>query len=621
MNGMPASRPQYTDFFDMPTGLRSFLLSPEYASADKTIQKTYGLTDEQTAKMGDALMDAVYGETDLLQAIASLKALVVPTPVPEAKWKEFLADILKTEVWRIRDLFGAELTQILNDNQIGTGGWPTARVILKPVTYSGAATEVAATAGFSLMGPQIRERMRELITSKKKGVRVDAQVREVLVRPADFGGIGLDPGTADKTLAAINQLIADVPIMSEDEYADWLAEESRKKTEPAPSSGPKTPEDVEIDKIKATMPVAPASVLDDAVEKTFGSLSSKPGDDYLAKRLRYIISSRFRDVRSAFELKQLLMRDSKVGGMGMTTGEADSMAQQIETAYATYHAPIMDEEKKKLETQKEIQSRRVEERKKTEAEEHAKWYQERILSRQQEEEGKKQLAEQFRQAMGSGAAALPPVEEHPMDVREQRKEKERFGELVPAVTVGAVPISAPASAPRPMAMGAAEAKPAVVPSASPFAPAPVAQQARPEVKISKETVALQSQQAASLKPRMTDVTPAGGGGTRLTGLAQELRQLGLADFRRQSADPEIAAQKIMQKIDTLGGESFEKKLEGIQAFQSSPLQKEYVTLVSDSFKKGRPVAELAEEMRKSGKDTLSQAEIAAIISLNSKLHY
>lgn len=618
MNGMPASRPQYTDFFDMPTGLRAFLLSPEYTSADKTIQKNYGLTDEQTTKMGDIVMDAVYGETDLLQAIASLKALVVPTPVPEAKWKDLLADILKAEIWRIRDLFGAELTQILTDNQIGTGGWPTARVILKPVTYSGAATEVAAIAGFSLMGPQIRERMRELITSKKKGVRVDAQVREVLVRPADFGGIGLDPGTADKTLAAINQLITDVPIMSEDEYADWLAEESRKKTEPAPSSGQKTPDDVEIDKIKAAMPVVPASVLDDAVEKTFASLTSKPGDEYLSKRLRYIISSRFRDVRSAFELKQLLMRDSKVGGMGMTSGEADSMAVQIETAYATYHAPIMDEEKKKLDTQKELQSRRVEERKKTEAEEHAKWYQERILSRQQDEEGKKKLAEQFRQALGSGAAA-PPVEEHPMDVREQKKEKERFGELVPAVAAGAVPITAPAAAPRPMAMGAMEAKPAV-PSASPFAPAPAAQQARPEVKISKETVALQSQQAASLKPRMTDVTPAAGG-TRLTGLAQELRQLGLADFRRQSPDPEIAAQKIMQKIDTLGGESFEKKLEGIQAFQSSPLQKEYVTLVSDSFKKGRPVAELAEEMRRSGKDTLSQAEIAAIISLNSKLHY
>jgi hypothetical protein len=400
--------------------------------------------------------------------------------------------------------------------------------------------------------------------------------------------------------------------MSEDEYADWLAEETRKKAEPVASVGPRTADDEEIDKIKAAMPTAPPSVLDDAVEKTFAGLTSKPNDAYLTKRLRYVISSRFRDVRSAFELKQLLMRDSKVGGLGMSSGEADRMAQEIETAYATYHAPIMDEEKNKLDVQKELQTRRIEERKKHEAEEHAAWYKERILSRQKDEGGKNQLAEQFRQALGSGSASSPSGEIHPMDRMEQKKEQERFGELVPAVGAGATPIPPPAQA------VSVEAKPAPS-SAAPFLPSAQAQQARPEVKISKETAALQSLQAANLKPRMTDITPAGG--TRLTGLAQELRQLGLADFRRLSADPEVAGQKILQKIETLGGESFEKKLEGVEAFQGSPLQKEYVTLVSDSFKKARPVAELAEEMRKAGKDTLSQAEISAIISLNSKLHY
>jgi hypothetical protein len=44
-------------------------------------------------------------------------------------------------------------------------------------------------------------------------------------------------------------------------------------------------------------------------------------------------------------------------------------------------------------------------------------------------------------------------------------------------------------------------------------------------------------------------------------------------------------------------------------------------LLQASFAAGKPVSALAEEKRKAGEDVPSPEELAAIISLNSKLHF
>lgn len=615
---MPGSRQTYEDLFDMPAGLRTFLLSPEFEEADKILQKSHGLSDDQTSAMGDKIMDAVFNTVSLPQAVVDLKIALVPSPIPEDKWKNFLSDFLKLELWPIRELFGDEMTSVLAENQIGTGGWPPFKVPLKPLTYSGAATEVAGSAGFSIVGPQQRERLRDLIMSRIKNVRTDAQVREMLMRSADFGGLGLDAATADKALAIMDQLIKGVQIMSEDEYAALLSQEARKKAEPAARA--KTPDEEEIEKIRAAMPARPEQpqgVLEDSVAKTYAGLTYKPADEYLANRLKHIISSRFRDVRSAFELQQLLLRDSKVGGMGLEKTLADGVSAQIEAAYKNHHSPIMDEEKQKLEKQIGVQKQKIDDRRKREAEEHAKWYQDRILSKRKEEETQKELAERLKATMLAFApGSTTKIEMHPVDLKGQKKETERFGEMVPAVAAGAAPIMAGKTVSRePLTVtigGAPTAAPAVPP------PLPAGRIARPEVKVSVETAKLQAA-APMLKPRVEDVTTSGA--QRLVGLAEEIRKFSIAEFRRLGKDPEAAAKKIFQKIEILGQESFGRRMEGIKAWQGCPLQKEYVMLVSEAFRKGKSVTDLANDKRAAGEDALTPAEIGAIISLNSKLHY
>ncbi len=598
-------RPSFGSFADMPVGLRRFLFSKEFSGADKTLEETYHIPKELFEKVGDAIMDTIFNDLSLAEGVAAIRQILVPAALTEEMWKPFLIELVRLEFWPIRDLFGEELSFWLAEQQIGTGGWPMQRVLLKPLTYSSAATELAQRAGFSIMGSQLRERLRDLIVSKIKGVRIDAQIRETLMRQQDFGGIGLDARQADATIAALNELLQTVEVLSESEYADWLTEETQKQSEATVSeeNGSSSDEDdPEISAIKTKMkaqPATPPSILDQAVQQALSQIRDKPTDEYLLRRMQNVIASRLRDVRNSLEMRQILTRDSKVGGVGMTAEQANAAVEVVEAAYQASHTSIMDDEKKKLETQMVFQQQKIEERKKREAEEHARWYQEKILAKKQAEERQTQAADQFRKQYAAGLnsspapQAAPVASMAPVDAKEQHLEQKRFGSMVQAVQVGAQPIGQAAA---------------------------VDVAARPEVKISAATTPIKPRMDGVVAPPVSLVGPTSAG-PKLMGLTGELSELSLTEFRRMAKTPDEAVEKILQKVETLGQESFERRVEGVRAFQASPLQGSYMALVAESFRSGKPVAALADEKRAKGENTLSPTEISAILTLNSKLHF
>ncbi|MCI0479186.1 hypothetical protein L0Y59_01440, partial [Candidatus Uhrbacteria bacterium] len=315
---------------------------------------------------------------------------------------------------------------------------------------------------------------------------------------------------------------------------------------------------------------------------------------YLAKRLTNIVSSRLRDVRSPLEVVQLLMRPEKVGGMGFERAAAEETAKAIEAGYAEFHEAIKAEEKRKVEGQLEEQKRKVEERKKREAEEHAKWFEEKIRSRKAGETEQAKAVEGIRKLAG----VMSPVE-----AKEASIEAAKFGTLVPVATTA--PPSSPQSAVPSPQSGKGTERPNV------------AELAKPGVKVSMPTIELAKAGATAPKTLdgMTYVGP------KLVGLVGELKALTVSEFRRLAKDPAQAAAKITQKIETLGQESFDSRIEGIRAFQSSPLQGAYMALVGESFKTGKPVAALAEEKRKAGEESLSADEVTAVVKMNSTLHF
>lgn len=587
-----------------------FVRSATYLASSSSIKTSFGLTDEDRLFIEDLDRLVFAGKTDLEGYLVALEEEFA-NRLSETQRDALYAKLLAERFVPFGDRFHPSATEIARNERLSLPSVPYYRIYTAPLTYSGAATEVAAMAGFSVLGGPLRERLRELILSRVKGIRVDVQVREVMTRPLDFGGMGLDAATADRAIAALNDLRDRTTLMSEDEYAAWLAAEARRKAAPAiPTPSVSDPEDPEIVAIQQRMgqsSAAPSTELEKAIDATLRTLSYSPSDDYMLRRLRNVISSRLRNVRNAAELKQLLMRDTKVGGMGLDTATADLITKSVEASYAEFHDVIAGEEKQKIDVQLEEQKRKIEERRKREAEEHAKWFEDKIRARKTGESQKTQAIEDMRRVMGGQTT---PIKEpaHPVDAKEQRIETAKFGPLV------AVTPTLPASTQPFGKSGAVSQETQTKSPASPFAKGGTVPA---HVKVSPATIQL-SQAKASSRPSVDGVTY---GGPKLVGLVGELASLTVAEFRRISKDPTDAVTKIRQKIETLGQESFEKKVEGIRAFQQSPLQTAYLTIVGESFRAMKPVAALAEEKRRSGTDSLSADEIGAIVSLNSALHF
>jgi len=84
---------------------------------------------------------------------------------------------------------------------------------------------------------------------------------------------------------------------------------------------------------------------------------------------------------------------------------------------------------------------------------------------------------------------------------------------------------------------------------------------------------------------------------KLVGPIDELKSLTVSDFRKLSSDPEVAVEKIQNKIDLLGEESFTKKIEGIKAWQQSPINKIYLLIGQASILKNKSIDQIISEQQ------------------------
>ncbi len=123
--------------------------------------------------------------------------------------------------------------------------------------------------------------------------------------------------------------------------------------------------------------------------------------------------------------------------------------------------------------------------------------------------------------------------------------------------------------------------------------------------------------SASQKPRLVlDVRPP----IKLVSPAEEL-SMSLVDFRRISGNPYEAIKSILEKIATLGAQSFTKKLDGIQAWQQSEVVRIYAAVVEASIAGHLPYEDVIAAAKKQGKPMLSKEEFLAVIELNKSLRF
>ena len=575
----------YSSFSDLPENIQNFLLHDADAVFNDLID-SYNLPEDGYFDGIDApILDSVMGLATFEQALARIGGYLMANVKDRPAQQDILVRLLSQVFWPLRDVYGNDLIGFLQEEKVDTSGWTQKKILFKPLSYNGAVSELVNHLGLYSSGQQERTKLKDLLVSFVKGVRVADQLKEIMVRPAEMGGLGFDQKMADKAVNFIKELNQTVKILDEKSYSDYLASEMQPaRTQELKDVNIPTQEvDQQIETIKAKLPPPPRAIteLDKAVAATLERIPSKPTDEYLANRLQNVISSRLRDVRNSSELLGLLQRDSKVGGMGLDKVAAEEMSKIIETSYEEFRQKIESEEKGKLEVQLTEQKKKIEEKRKREAEEHAKWYEEKIKKRQAGEAETKQVAEAIKKGFESKIAA------HPVDLKNAAIEKKQFGELVPAPLVQKVQTQL--------------SKP---------------QEQAKTVKVSTVTAA-----AAKIPSLRVDGVQRVSAAPKLSGLADEVGGMTLQSFRRLAKTPQEAAAKMKQRFDTLGEEGFEQKTTAIKAWQRSPLMKMYLDLVTQSFKAGKPIVEIAEERRKAGEDTLTRDEVEVLIDLNNNLHY
>ncbi|MFP4514401.1 MAG: hypothetical protein ACLFNO_00105 [Parcubacteria group bacterium] len=108
---------------------------------------------------------------------------------------------------------------------------------------------------------------------------------------------------------------------------------------------------------------------------------------------------------------------------------------------------------------------------------------------------------------------------------------------------------------------------------------------------------------------------------RIMGPVDELRYFNLKNFRRLSSDPQEAFEKIREKIDLLAKDSYEKRIEGIQAWKQNPLNRLYHQISIESLNQSKPISEIIEQRKENDMDYLSSEELKKLVSFNKSFMF
>ena len=108
---------------------------------------------------------------------------------------------------------------------------------------------------------------------------------------------------------------------------------------------------------------------------------------------------------------------------------------------------------------------------------------------------------------------------------------------------------------------------------------------------------------------------------KLLGPIDELREMDLVNFRRLSQNPEEATEKLKEKLGFLEEESYKQRVSGIKAWRHSPVNRLYLKIGQESIVNSRSIEEVINSRQNQGQDYLTSQEFEAIMNLNKSLRF
>jgi len=311
--------------------------------------------------------------------------------------------------------------------------------------------------------------------------------------------------------------------------------------------------------VKKYLAQTPKETIDYAAltREIISQFSYKPDNEIIAKRLENIILARVKEIRDDLETKEVLLKGKKVGGLEFTEDQADDLLGLIRR-YAS-QAPI-----KMIDTDDVLVKLPT------------------------------SAASQPKIEMEDGLPVVKmPVE--PINVKQSQKLSDadniRGNNELPAGqnNVKIKPViekSLPAPQPQPFDTG----------------------KMIPESVLNAKT---------ALKPNLDDVKLE----RKTMGPIDELENMTIIEFRRLAGDQQSAVGKLKEKINLLEKEGFNRRLEGINAWQKNEVNKFYRLLGQLSMSEGKSIEDVIKERLIGGKPTLALDEFNAVMELNRDLRY
>ena len=108
---------------------------------------------------------------------------------------------------------------------------------------------------------------------------------------------------------------------------------------------------------------------------------------------------------------------------------------------------------------------------------------------------------------------------------------------------------------------------------------------------------------------------------KVMGPIDELKYMDLISFRRLDQDLVKIVEKIKEKINLLEEEDYAKRLKGIKAWRTSPVNKLYLEMGQASIGESKPIDIIIEERKAASKEYLNSKEFEAVTDLNRDLRF
>ena len=552
------------------------------------------LSDEQTTKLNDLLWKVYRREIRISEFERQAAALNLPK-FQEEIWP----GILRYDLMPVADYLGFRIQDYLN--HLRAADFKNFRAI--DLADWIAKLNVEKRLGLNTVD---QKKVFNILSQYLRGLKSGDEIAELISRPANLGGIGLNPDIAKEIVQKfkddLQDALANDRFITEQPLDLQLIEKLKAKKEEdvffkehqvkIKESGIRNQElgatskeqasvesvsrlgkgsgslDAPVMAVKTAEPFQPAiETYESEAGKIIRQVDLKLAPE-LEKKVKIVIVSRLKDIRKQSELREKLLGAPIENGIGLKVEEAEKIIK---------------------------------------------------------------LAEDGRNNLMKAVPAAPAV--------------------IPTANVGATPSIAPVVPPKPAKTpprgdlggpatipakrdlgGVQPPRPATMQMEDNFAPRTSSDIKRSIPQAIKIVPQLDNRPKVELapplppKPPPTMAIPQTSGGKakledvayrpRLMGPMEELKEMSLLDFRRLSPKVKVSIDKISAKIELLGQESYQNKIRGIQAWQGSPVNSLYKAILNESLRKSLTVNQVIEEKQKRSEETLKPEEFKAVVELN-----